>query len=293
MNKTRLSGSTLMVSPIILGMWHINEIEQKQAEQLIESGLEAGITTFDHADIYGSYTCEGIFGKWFKNSSVKREDIQLVSKCGIKLISENRPSHRVKQYDTSKSHIIDSVNNSLKSLNTDYLDLLLIHRPNPLIKPREVGEAFDELKVSGKVRHFGVSNFTPLQFSYLKNDCGIPLITNQIEVSAFASEVMFDGRLDYFQKQKLGLMAWSPLGGGKRIKDISDNKIIKFLADKYQVSVGDLLLIWLQNHPAAIIPVIGTMNPDRVKSAAKTLDVKMESADWFELLEITRGRGID
>ncbi|MTI39625.1 aldo/keto reductase [Fulvivirga lutimaris] len=292
MNKIRLSGSTLNISPIVLGMWHVNTIEQNQFEKLVESGLESGITTFDHADIYGGYTCEGIFGKWFKNSSVKREDIQLVSKCGIKLISENRPDHTAKQYDTSKAHIIDSVNRSLKSLNTDYLDLLLIHRPNPLIKPREVGEAFDELKVAGKVKHFGVSNFTPSQFSYIKNDCGVPLITNQIEISAFASEVMFDGTLDYFQKHKLSLMAWSPLGGGTHIKSIVENELVKTLAKKYELSIGDLLLCWLQNHPAPIVPVIGTMNPDRVKSATKTLGIAMDSADWFQLLEITRGREI-
>lgn len=292
MNKISLSGSTLNISPIVLGMWHINSIEQNQFEKLVEAALESGITTFDHADIYGGYACEGIFGKWFKNSAVKREDIQLVSKCGIKLISENRPHHTAKQYDTSKAHIIDSVNRSLKSLNTDYLDLLLIHRPNPLIEPREVGAAFDELKIAGKVKHFGVSNFTPHQFSFLKNDCGIPLVTNQIEISAFASEPMFDGTLDYFQKHDLGLMAWSPVGGGNNIKGILENKKVQGMAEKYNLSIGDLLLVWLQNHPAPIVPVIGTMNPERVKSATKTMDVKMDSADWFSLLEITRGREV-
>lgn len=292
MKKVSLSGSTLNVTPIVLGMWHINSIENSQFESLVNAALESGITTFDHADIYGGYTCEEIFGKWFAKSSVKREDIQLVSKCGIKLISENRPHHRVKQYDTSKAHIIDSVNRSLKSLNTDYLDLLLIHRPNPLMEPKEVGEAFDELKISGKVRHFGVSNFTPHQFSYIKTECGIPLVTNQIEISAFASDVMFDGTLDYFQKHKLSLMAWSPLGGGTHIKSILENEVIKTLANKYALSIGDLLLCWLQNHPAPIVPVIGTMNPERVKSAPKTLGITMDSADWFQLLEITRGREI-
>ncbi len=292
MKKVSLSGSTLNISPIVLGMWHINSIEQSQVEKLVESALDAGITTFDHADIYGGYTCEEVFGKWLKNSSVKREDIQLVSKCGIKLISENRPTHKVKQYDTSKAHIIDSVNKSLKNLNTDYLDLLLIHRPNPLIKPREVGEAFDELKIAGKVKHFGVSNFTPHQFSFLKNNCGIPLVTNQIEISAFASESMFDGTLDYFQKRHLSLMAWSPLGGGNNIKSILDNVEIQALAKKYQLSIGDLLLSWLQNHPAPIIPVIGTMNPERVKSASNSIEVKMDSADWFKLLEIGRGKEV-
>lgn len=293
MKKVSLSGSTLKVTPIVLGMWHINSIENSQFESLVNAALESGITTFDHADIYGGYTCEEIFGKWFAKSSVKREDIQLVSKCGIKLISEKRPHHRVKQYDTSKAHIIDSVNRSLESLNTDYLDLLLIHRPNPLIEPKEVGEAFDELKISGKVRHFGVSNFTPHQFSYIKTECGIPLVTNQIEISAFASDVMFDGTLDYFQKHELSLMAWSPLGGGKNIQSVLENKVVQGLAKKYELSIGDLLLTWLQNHPAPIIPVIGTMNPERVKSAVSTLGIKMDSADWFELLEVTRGRSID
>ena len=292
MKKISLSGATLNISPIVLGMWHINSIEKNQVEKLVESALDAGITTFDHADIYGGYTCEEIFGNWFKSSSVNREDILLVSKCGIKLISENRPAHKVKQYDTSKGHIIDSVNRSLKNLNTDYLDLLLIHRPNPLIKPREVGEAFDELKIAGKVKHFGVSNFTPSQYSFLKNNCGLPLVTNQIEISAFASEVMFDGTMDYFQKQKLSPMAWSPLGGGKNIKSILENTEAKALAEKYNLSIGDLLLSWLQNHPASIVPVIGTMNPERVKSATKTLEVKMDSADWFKLLEIGRGKEI-
>ncbi len=292
LQKIKFSQSDLEISPLALGMWNIHKIEQVQLNQLMEAAIEAKVTTIDHADIYGGYICEAIFGQWLKNQPHTREQLQLVSKCGIQLTTENRPANRVKHYDTSYAHIQQSVNNSLKNLNTDYLDLLLIHRPDPLMEPDEVARAFSDLKQSGKVRYFGVSNFTPRQFELLQAAFDHKLVTNQIEISIFHAQPMLDGTLDYFNKIKVQPMAWSPLGGTNNINSILTNERINALAKQNGLNVGDLLLAWLLTHPAKIVPVLGTMNPLRVKSAAKAFGTQLEKQDWFELLEIVSGKRV-
>lgn len=284
-----VSDSSLKLSPIVLGKWHIHELEQAALEKLIHVALEVGITSFDHADIYGKYTCEQAFGKWMAQNKSMRDKIQLVSKCGIRIVAESRPEHRLQHYDTTKAHIIASAEQSLKNLNTDHLDLLLIHRPDPLMDPQEVAEAFSQLRSQGKVLHFGVSNFTNSQFELLSATSDEPIVTNQIEVSLFRSEPMFDGTLDYLMTKKVHPMAWSPLGGRKNIGSLLQHEEIKEMARRYDLEVGNLLLGWLLRHPAGIIPVIGTMNPSRVKSSVTALNVSLERQDWFEMLKTVRG----
>ncbi|UII34212.1 aldo/keto reductase [Fulvivirga ulvae] len=287
-----ISNSSLKLSSLVLGKWHINELTQAKLEGLINAALDVGITSFDHADIYGGYTCESIFGDWMKQNAGMRDKIQLVSKCGIKLIADERPVHRIKHYDTSKEHIINSAEQSLKNLQTDHIDLLLIHRPDPLMPPEEVSAAFSQLKKQGKVLHFGVSNFTNTQFELLSRYSDEPLVTNQIEISLFKSEVMFDGTLDYLMTHNINPMAWSPLGGRDNVMSLVGNQEVQRIATKYNVETGNLLLSWLLKHPCGIIPVIGTMNPERVRSSVESLAADLDREDWFELLELVRGYSI-
>ena len=273
----------------VLGMWRINTLTRRQLDQLIRSAVDHNITSFDHADIYGDYSCEEFFGSWMADNRHLREDMKLISKCGINLLSEKYPNRQVKHYDTSKKHIIGSVDASLQKLRTDYLDLLLIHRPDPLMQPDEVAEAFDGLLRQGKVKSFGVSNFSPTQFDLLQQACDMPLVTNQIEVSLVNSLSMFDGTLDHLMFNGCQPMAWSPLGGQDRIRDVVADSFYQEMANKYGVTIGDLFLAWLMQHPAAIIPVIGTMNPERVATASRMADMDLEREDWFALLEKARG----
>ncbi|ELR69871.1 Oxidoreductase, aldo/keto reductase family [Fulvivirga imtechensis AK7] len=283
-----ISGSPLKLTPIVLGKWHIHELSKRELETLINAALEVGITSFDHADIYGGYTCEEAFGNWLATNSDQRDGIRLISKCGIRLVNEQRPDHRVKHYDTSEAHIIASAERSLKNLKTDYLDLLLIHRPDPLMNPEEVASAFSKLKEDGKVLNFGVSNFTTSQFSLLSKYSDEPVITNQVELSIFRSEAMFDGSLDYMMERGINPMAWSPVGGRKNIGLALKNDEVLKMAAKYNLEVGNLLLAWLLKHPAGIVPVIGTMNPERVRSSVTALQVDFDRQDWFHLLKVIR-----
>jgi len=292
MTTDSISNTSLKLSRLVLGMWHINELRDNELNTLVETALDQGITSFDHADIYGNYQCEKKFGNWLKEYSGDREGIQLISKCGIKLLSDNRPDHRVKHYDTSKTHIIQSVDNSLTLLNTDYLDLLLIHRPDPLMNPDEVASAFGELVSAGKVKYVGVSNFTPRQFGLLQASCDMPLVTNQIEISLSHYEPMFDGTLDYLYKRKIQPMAWSPLGGSNEIKQWIKHEKVIALSKKYGVDPGEIILSWLLQHPSGVVPILGTMNPERLKAAKSALNINWDIQDWFMLLELSRGHEV-
>jgi predicted oxidoreductase len=284
---THLKGPAL--SPIIAGAWRWNTVSENEVSKLISTSLEVGITTFDHADIYGDYANEKLFGNALKKVSTSRQDIQLISKCGIKLMSKSQPNTFIKHYDTSKAHILNSVDNSLKNLNTDYLDVLLIHRPDPLLDPEEVSEAFGLLKQNGKVLHFGVSNFSSQQFEMLQAYLPFPLITNQIELSLTTHQPFFDGTVDTLQKHKVSPMAWSPLGGGKLIK-LKELFVAK--KEKYKCTESQLALAWLLKHPSHVLPVIGTTKPERIEESAKAVDIKLDRQDWFEMLKAVIGQDV-
>jgi predicted oxidoreductase len=274
-------------SRIISGAWRWN-LEESKIEQLIQASLDADITTFDHADIYGDHVNEEIFGNVLKKNPGLRNKMEIVTKCGIKFSSGRRPKTWVKHYDTSKEHILWSAENSLKMFNTDRIDLLLIHRPDPLLDPEVVAEAFTSLKKSGKVLHFGVSNFTPTQFEMLQRYLPFPLVTNQIEISITCHASLFDGSLDILMKHGVCPMAWSPLGGGKLIKEGSQELFNK--ASKYGATQSQLSLAWLLRHPSNIFPVIGTTKPERITESAKATDIKMDMQDWFEMLLVVQGK---
>jgi predicted oxidoreductase len=274
-------------SRIISGAWRWN-LDESKIEHLIRASLDAGITTFDHADIYGDHSNEEIFGRILEKTPALRQKMELVTKCGIKFSSGRRPKTWVKHYDTSKEHILWSAENSLKMFHTDRIDLLLIHRPDPLLNPEEVANAFSLLKQSGKVLHFGVSNFTPTQFEMLQSYLPFPLVTNQLEISLTHHKPLFDGSLDVLMKHRVGAMAWSPLGGGDLIKNGSQEIFNK--AHKYGATQTQLLLAWLLRHPSNIFPVIGTTKPERITESAKAIDINLDMQDWFEMLLVVQGK---
>ncbi len=288
------------VSRIVHGLWRLAEWNRSEREtvSLLHDCLEQGITTFDHADIYGDYTCEERFGAALAQSGVDRSSIQLVTKCGIKLVSTNRPHHKMHCYDTSCSHILASVENSRKCLRTDYLDLLLIHRPDPLTDPREINEAFVRLRQSGKVHYFGVSNFLPSQFELLASKLDVPLVTNQIEYSVVHLDAHADGSLDLCQRLEICPMAWSPLGGGLLFRDDFDRArrlretLRRTGRDLGGASMDQVALAWILKHPARFVPVLGTGNIERIKRAVEALDLELSVEQWFAIRRDSLGQDV-
>lgn len=277
-------------SRIISGAWRWHTVSQEVVEQLINTSLEHGITTFDHADIYGDHGNEEIFGNILRKDPSLRHKMELVTKCGIKFPSAKRPSSWVKHYDTSKEHITWAAENSLKMLGTDHLDLLLIHRPDPLLNPPDVAEAFSLLRQSGKVLHFGVSNFTTAQFELLQSYLPFPLVTNQLEISLSRTAPLWDGTLDTLMKHRASPMAWSPLGGGKLITGGQNNVFLK--APAYNATETQLALAWLLKHPSKIFPVIGTTKPERIAESARAIDIRLDLQDWYEMLKAAEGKEV-
>ena len=284
--------SPIVVGTMRWGIWGANH-SVKNVQHLIEISLEEDLFTFDHADIYGNYTTEKLFGDALSEMHIKREEIQLISKCGIEMPCKNR-NYQIKSYNYSKEHIIKSVENSLENLQTDYLDLLLLHRPSPLMNPREIAETFDELREQKKVRHFGVSNFSVSQFELI-NDA-FPLVTNQVEISINHTDAFYNGTLDQMLLKKLRPMAWSVMGNyftqpsaqNARIKKVLDE-----LCTKYGAEENHILLAFLLLHPAQILPVIGTSKEQTIKDLKKSLDLKLDREDWFRLLEAVEGKEVD
>lgn len=291
----------LKLSRIAHGHWRMLDwkLSKQKILNLIENCLDLGITTIDHADIYGDYNCEKYFGDILSMKSALREKLQIITKCGIKLVSKNRPNHKIKHYDTSKEHIISSVENSLKNLQTDRIDLLLIHRPDPFINPQEVADAFDILKEQGKVLNFGVSNFKPSQFRMLSSYLNFPLVTNQIEISPMCLEHFEQGTIDQCLEYKIPPMAWSPLHGGKfftcrekKTKNVC--KVLNKVREELGVdTIEHVIYSWLLSHPAGIIPIVGSGNIDRIKLAADSIKIKLSAQQWFEIWRSSTEKEVD
>lgn len=284
-------------SRIALGVWRLAEWGMRPAEirSLLHHCLELGVTTIDHADIYGDYTCEPLFGDALADEPSLRERLQLVTKCGIKLVSRNRPEHGSHSYDTGRAHIVASVENSLRQLRTDRIDLLLIHRPDPLMDADEVAEAFLALHQAGKVLHVGVSNFTPAQFELLASRLPIPLVTNQVEFSVVHMDPIYDGTFDQLQRLRVAPMAWSPLGGGTLFRD--DTPAAERLRAGLH-AVGEQLggamldqvaLAWILRHPARVVPVLGTGKRERVAAAAAAAQLPLSREQWFAIWGASTG----
>jgi len=299
MSRIQLCPQGLEVSRLVYGVWrfmnHPLQGDQKKIRNLVDICLERGVTSFDHADIYGSYQCEALFGQSIGSS--QRQRMELISKCGIKLVSSARPEHRSKSYDTSPHHIRLSVEQSLQNLRTDYLDLLLIHRPDPLMDANAVAEVFDELKQAGKVRAFGVSNFTPAQFDLLQSRLDQPLVTNQIEVNPLQSAPFFDGTLDHAQRLRYRPMVWSPLAGGRiwtdRRPEIQPlKKLLEQLSAEKNSSAETLLIAWLLKHPAGLVPVIGSTDSERLQKMLDAETISLSSEEWFAIVQAGIGHEV-
>lgn len=273
------------------GIWG-KEMNKSQMSSLVNHCVDIGISSFDMADIYGGYTTEAHFGDAFAESGVRREDVQFISKCGIQYICDARPI-KVKHYDYSKDYIISSVEASLKHLKTDFLDLFLLHRPSPLMEPNEVMEAVAKLAQEGKIRDFGVSNFTPSQMDLISSE--VPIKVNQIEFSLTNHNAMHDGTLDYMMLNDITPMAWSPLGSVFREDTEQTRRIHKQLGelmDKYQADEDQLLLSWSMRHPAGIYPVVGTTNKARLEKAIQASEIQLELEDWFLILVAGQGHKV-
>lgn len=281
----------------IHGMWRLNDwnFTNKELLNFIEEVLDLGISTFDHADIYGDYTCESIFGNALKEKPILRHKMKIITKCGIKLLSEKYPERSIKIYDYSYEHIVLSVENSLKNLNTDFIDLLLLHRPSPMMNAEEVASAFSKLHADGKVLNFGVSNFNPLQFELLNSVVDTKLVANQVEISPFNLEHFENGNLEYFQKEKIIPMSWSPLAGGKLFRPTTNHELnltntIKVIGEELGTDkIDQVVLAWLLTHPSGIIPVLGSGKIDRIKSAVQSSNYKMNLEQWFKIYTAATG----
>lgn len=288
--KTNLSD--VIIGCMSWGMWGKNFSTQEMTN-LIHFCVEEGNTTFDHADIYGGYTTEAAFGKAFVESKLEREQIQLISKCGIQYITEERKTNRIKHYDYSKEYIIRSVEQSLTHLKTDYLDVLLLHRPSPLMQPDEISEAIVKLQEEGKIIDFGVSNFNTNQMDLLKKN--IPLVCNQLEFSLIQNSAIDHGTLDYLMKEEMKVMSWSPLGNFFNLNTEQVTRVrevLKSMSEKYNVTNDQLLLAWVLKHPCNVMPVVGTSNKERIKASNEALKINLELQDWFILYEASRGHKV-
>jgi len=282
--------SRIIAGTMNWGSWD-KKLSTTEMEHTIHVCVENSITTFDHAAIYGGYTTEADFGKAFKLSNIPREKIQLVTKCGMILPAPG--SVQVKQYESSKESMIRSVEASLKNLQTDYVDALLIHRPNPLMHPDEIAEAVSQLKTEGKILAFGVSNFTPSQTELLRSK--IEVRYNQIQFSATHFDPMLDGSLDYMLLHGIIPMAWNPLGivfreDTKQTRDLK--KLLARLVEKYGVGSDIILLAWILKHPSIVHPVAGTVNVSRLQNITKATELVLEQEDWFAIWTESSGSEI-
>ena len=283
--------SNIIAGTMNWGAWNKNMTATEMIATM-KAFIANGITSFDHADIYGGYTTEAEFGSAFARSGIPRSEIQLITKCGIQHIAGKRPN-KIKHYDYSKEYIIWSVENSLKNLQTDYVDVLLLHRPSPLMESAEIAEAISVLKKEGKITAFGVSNFTPLQTDLIQRHTKVDY--NQISFSATVYEPMVDGSLDHMQLQDIRPMAWNPLGCVYREQTIRTRRLGELLSElgkKYNCFPETILIAWLLRHPAHVIPVVGTANFGRIQDLARATEIRLELEDWFAIWTESMGEKV-
>jgi len=292
--KIQLSTDGPQLSQIVAGVmnWGVWGADYKPSEvaALIDGCVNLGVTSFDHADIYGGYTTEALWGEAINNSSVKRSDIELITKCGI---CYPRSSEEVKSYNTQKEYIINAVDTSLKNLKTDYIDLLLIHRPSPIMHGAEIASAINELKQSGKIRDFGVSNFTPSQMDMMHSLS--PIVTNQVEASLLHLDPYLDGTFDFCQKNNIHPMIWSPLANGRLFKSSSNYELltqrsrIMDVCTKYDWTLDEAAYLFLLHHPHNLVPVTGSSKIERIQTAVTCLEKEISNDQWFELWTASTG----
>ena len=299
MEMVSLHDSLPLFSRLVYGLWRLADDQDTSDGRVIakiEACLEQGITTLDHADIYGDYACEALFGRALKSRPDLKDACQHISKCDIMLLSDHFPDRRVKYYDTSAEHVTASAETSLQRLGIDALDLLLIHRPDPFMDPADTGRALDDLIDAGKIKAAGVSNFKPWDLDLLQAHMRHPLVTNQIEISPLATDAFVNG--DIAKAQTLGIkpMAWSPLAGGALFGD-SDRAtalraVMQPTADSANVGLDAVAIAWLLAHPAGILPVMGTNNLERIGTLSSAMDVSIDRQQWFAIYEAATGQEV-
>lgn len=283
----------LSFSRIVYGMWRLGDDKDTSVTHVqakIEACLAQGITTMDQADIYGGYAAEEVLGNALKSAPALKDQIEIVTKCDIVAPMGRYSDARVKYYDTSRSHILASVDHSLRLMNIDKIDTLLIHRPDPMMNHHETGAALDEVVASGKVRSVGVSNFKLHDWTLLQSAMKTPLVTNQIELSLTAHHGFTNGDVAYLQERNVPIMAWSPLGGGTLMtgKGAMQDALGKVAAEN-GVDNSAVAVAWLLAHPANIAPVMGTNNINRIKALSDALKVQMDRETWFALYTAALG----
>ncbi|MGC6386774.1 aldo/keto reductase [Ewingella sp. S1.OA.A_B6] len=291
--RTPLSTQGPEFSRMICGYWRLMEwnMTPQQLLGFIEQHVELGITTADHADIYGGYACETAFGEAMRLKPALREKMQLVSKCGIATTAN--PDNKIGHYITDSKYIIERAEKSLSNLRTDHLDLLLIHRPDPLMDADDVADAFTSLHKSGKVKYFGVSNFAPAQFTLLQSRLPFSLVTNQLEISPIHQPAILDGSLDLCQQLRIKPMAWSCLGGGSLFSDAKfqplRDELQKIAEEINAESIEQVVYAWVMHLPSQPLPIIGSGKIERVKSAWKSLSLKLTRQQWFRIRKAALG----
>jgi len=287
----------MTLSPVVAGVWRLHEwkLDTAGLVRWIEQALDLGITSFDHADIYGGYSVEAAFGQALAAAPALRQRMQLVTKCGIKLKSPARPWHAIKSYDSSRAHVVASVDNSLRALHTDRIDLLLIHRPDWLMDPDELAETFAVLRAAGKVLHFGVSNHTPSQFALLHRR--FALATNQIEFSPLRLAALSDGTLEQALDLALPPMVWSPLAGGRLARGDDEQArrvrmVLEELGRARGVSAATMAYAWIRRHPSRPQPITGSGRIDALREAIASLDVEISREDWTRVWQSCMGHPV-
>ena len=295
MNRISITDN-LSFSRIVYGMWRLSDDDNttpSHVQAKIEACLAQGITMMDQADIYGGYAAEEVLGAALKAAPQLKDQIEIVTKCNIVAPAGRYSDARVKYYDTSAAHINASVDHSLRLMNVDKIDTLLVHRPDPMMDHHETGAALDALVTSGKVRTIGVSNFKLHDWTLLQSAMKTPLITNQIELSLSAHEALTNGDVAYLQERDIPIMAWSPLGGGALLTSSSATRdLMAKIGSDHGVDAAAVAVAWLLAHPAQIMPVMGTNNLSRISALSDAMKINMDRETWFELYTAALGKEV-
>lgn len=289
------------LSKITAGLMRLNQwnLSTDELTRFTDNCLSFGVDSFDLADIYGKYSCESLFGKVLKENNSLRQKIKIITKSGVKTLNtEKRPNQQIPYYDLSKDHLIESLNTSLRELNTDYVDLFLLHRPDFLMNPYEIADAFEEISKNGKALHFGVSNFSVSQFNMIASNTNFQLFCNQVEFSVFHHSPIYDGTLDQSLEYGIKPMFWSPLAGGRVFNPSNETEwrtieeIKRISAELGEEDYSKILIKWIKMHPSDGVVVLGTGNINRIKSAVDSLKIEMNKEQWYRILKAHRGYNV-
>lgn len=299
-NKTTIAPQGPEFSELVQGYWRLSDwgMSPQQRLDFLKQHVELGITTVDHADIYGGYQCESLFGEALALEPSIRDQIEIITKCDINLCTPDFSNRKINHYDTSKEHIINSVNNSLTRLNISEIDVLLIHRLDVLMNADEVADTFNQLQKEGKVKHFGVSNFTPSHFDLLQSRLDKPLVTNQVEINPLNFDVAHDGTLDQLQMNRIKPMAWSCLAGGEIFSGQSEQAIrVRKVLEELKEEVGaqsldQVIYAWVRKLPSSPLPIIGSGKIERVKSAIDAMSIELTREQWYRVWVESKGHGV-